>query len=55
MSSDVRKKKKESLQLAIERLQNNLTMASQSGNTRQVNALEKCIKRLQEDLKKLKY
>jgi uncharacterized protein YegL len=55
MSSDPKKKKKESLQLAIERLQNSLLMASQSGNTRQVHALEKCIKRLMEDLKKLKY
>lgn len=55
MSSDIKKKKKESLLLAIERLQNNLLMAKEEGNTRQYNAIKKCLERLEEDLKKLKY
>ena len=55
MSTDDKKKKKESLQLAIERLSNNLLLAKEEGNTRQVNAIKKCVERLEQDLKKLKY
>jgi hypothetical protein len=49
-----KKKKKESLKLSIEKLENNLVLAKSEGNTRQARALEKCLDRLQSDLKKLK-
>jgi hypothetical protein len=54
MSIDAKKKKKESILLSLEKLNNNLTMAKSEGNTRQCRAIEKCIQRLENDLKKLK-
>jgi len=55
MSSDNKKKKKDSIKLSLEKLENSLVLAKQDGNSRQISSLEKCIKRLQEDLNKLKY
>lgn len=48
------KKKRESLKLSIEKLENNLVLSKSEGNTRQAKAIEKCLERLYSDLKKLK-
>lgn len=52
--SNNKKKKKEEIQLGIERLSNNLLLAKEEGNTKKYNAIKKCLDRLMSDLKKLK-